>query len=163
MKKPFFNGGCLLRYEMEYYLLILKMVKMKNVSTKNLIKVLTGSVLGLVILFSATVSFANSVADSSNIAKASVRYIGSTDDGSYFNVTFPNKSGEKFRVEVVDANGDLLYEGNFNSKSFDKKFLLPTSFDSNGLTFIVRSGNTSEKFNVSVKTNMVENVVVSKD
>ena len=52
----------------------------------------------------------------------------------------------------------------FSEKSFDKKFIFPASQDLNKLTFLINTdkGSYKEIFDVTVKTNTVSEVSVTK-
>lgn len=97
--------------------------------------------------------------------KVLVKYIGSNDDGVFFNVKYNNEKSENFNIVIKDQSGEELYSGTFDDKNFDKKFLLPKDNDANYITIALtsRKENFVQTYNVSIKTAMVQDVVVSKN
>ena len=97
--------------------------------------------------------------------KVSVKYIGSNENGVLFNVKYNNEKGENFSIIIKDQSGEELYNGSFDDKNFDKKFLLPKDNDASYITIAVTSNkqNFVQSYNVSIKSVMVQDVVVSKN
>ncbi len=146
---------------------------MTKQSVNNIVKsVFLSGILSVVILLSAqdkALANAGKRSDSAiNVTKAenvSVKYVGSSEDGVFFNIKYRNDKGETFTIVITDENGETLYEDSFNEKSFDKKFLLPDDSEASYLTISLKSGreNFTQSYNVSISTNSVKDVVVSKN
>ncbi|HVZ24427.1 MAG TPA: hypothetical protein VG842_00125, partial [Sediminibacterium sp.] len=68
-----------------------------------------------------------------------------------------------FSLAVLDENGETLFKSFYGDKQFDKTFKLPKS-EVSKLTFLIEDGKTStrEKFDVNIKTQVIEDVTVSK-
>lgn len=132
-------------------------------------KLFVASLLTASLFFSAQTFAARNFGDSTikeNLAgKVSVKYIGNSEDGIFFNVKYNNEKGKYFDVVIKDESGEILYSGNFNDKSFDKKFLLPKDHEVSSLSIAVIAGKNDfvQNYNVTVKSNTYTDVVVSKD
>jgi hypothetical protein len=146
---------------------------MKKQTVNNIAKrVFLGSIVAVVILLSAqskAIAGNNSRNDSAinvnNSEKVSVKYIGSSEAGVFFDVKYNNVKGETFDIVITDQNDETLYEGSFNDKVFDRKFLLPQDNEASSISIALRSakGNFIQSYNVSINTNTVKDVVVSKN
>lgn len=146
---------------------------MKKKTVNNIAKKLfIGSILSVVLLLSAqdkaaaAVSLKNdSTINASKSDKVLVKYMGYSEDGLYFNVKYNNEKGKDFDVVIKDENGETLYEGSFNDKAFDKKFLLPKDYEVSFISIAVQSGreNFVQSYNVTVKSSTIKDVVVSKN
>jgi hypothetical protein len=97
--------------------------------------------------------------------KAEVKYTGVDKDNQLlsFNVKYTNPTGNTFNLTVLDANGEYLFKSFYGDKQFDKTFKLP-KLENGKFTFVIEDSKASykEKFDVNVKTQIVENVSVSK-
>ena len=96
--------------------------------------------------------------------KVEVKYTGVDQYNQLsFNVKYNNPTGTAFYLTVLDENGEALYKGVYADKQFDKTFKLPKS-EVSKLTFLIEGGKESfkQKFDVNIKTQVVEDVVVSK-
>jgi len=93
-----------------------------------------------------------------------VKYIGSTRDGLYFNVKYNNEKGQSFDIVIKNETGEILYDGSFNDKTFDKKFLLPKDEDVSFISISLRSNENDyvQSYNVTIKSNTYDDVVVKK-
>lgn len=108
----------------------------------------------------ATVTPVNPAAD-----KVEIRYTGVDKFNQLsFNVKYSNPSGNIFNLSVLDENGEILFKGFYSDKQFDKTFKLPKS-EVSKLTFAIEDGKDSfkQKFDVNIKTQVIEDVVVSKN
>lgn len=97
--------------------------------------------------------------------KVEVKYTGTDKyDQLTFNVKYSNPAGNTFSLSVLDENGESLYKGFFGDKQFDKTFKLP-KLEASKYTFVIENGKESfkQKFDVNIKTQVVENVVISKN
>jgi hypothetical protein len=97
--------------------------------------------------------------------KVEVKYTGTDKfDLMTFTVKYSNPAGSTFSLSVLDENGESLFKGFYGDKQFDKTFKLP-KLDASKFTFVIENGKESfkQKFDVNIKTQVVENVVISKN
>lgn len=96
--------------------------------------------------------------------QANIQFVGSADNALFFNVKLDNPKGDKFTVIVKTADGTTLYNGEFNDKSFDKKFKLLKGEDNIRYSFNIKSSNKSleQSFNVNTVTKSVDDVEITK-
>ena len=117
-------------------------------------------------LLAATLFLSANAATGTTVSadKAEVKYTG-TDKYSLlsFNVKYSNPSGNTFNLTVLDENGEAIFKSFYGDKQFDKTFKLP-KLESNKFTFVIEDGKESykQKFDVSIKTSVIEDVTVSK-
>ena len=96
--------------------------------------------------------------------KVEVKYTGVDNNNQLsFNVKYSNPTASSFTLVVLDENGEPLFKGYYGDKNFSKTFKLPKS-EVNKVTFVIEDNKNSvkEKFTVNVKTNVTEEVTVSK-
>jgi hypothetical protein len=145
---------------------------MKTQSVNNIAKKLfLGSILFAVILLSSQSNATAAVTDFRSDSALSVnkpeyvfvKYVGSTEDGLFFNVKYNNEKGQNFDILITDEDGETLYEGSFSDKFFDKKFLLPEDSDASLVTISLKSGKDNFIKSYSVKSNTVKSAVVNKN
>jgi hypothetical protein len=146
---------------------------MKKQTVNNIAKrVFLGSIVSVVIFLSAqnkAIAGNNFRSDSAinvnNPEKVSVKYIGSSADGVFFNVKYNNVKGETFDIVITDESGETLYRGSFNDKFFDKKFLLPEDNESSSISIALKSEKEkfAQSYNVNISTSTVKDVVVSQN
>jgi hypothetical protein len=105
----------------------------------------------------------NTVTDKSE--KVLVKYIGSNEEGALINIKYNNEKGENFRIVIKDQSGEELYTGTFDDKNFDRRFLFPKENEANNIIISLRSAseNFVQTYKVSIKTSMVQDVLVSKN
>lgn len=119
-----------------------------------------GNLLAAAVFLSANAATVNPATD-----KAEIRYTGVDKYNQLsFNVKYSNPTGNTFNLTVLDENGELLFRGFYGDKQFDKTFKLPKS-EVSKLTFVIEDGKDSfkQKFDVNIKTQVIEDVVVSKN
>ncbi len=91
-----------------------------------------------------------------------VKYLGTSDDAVFFNVSVDNPTGAKFSILVLDEDGSQLFQEIYTEKKFDKKFKLPKS-EKHRLTFVVRNYKDADlKQTFEINMHYVEDVVVTK-
>lgn len=136
---------------------------MKQTSIQTIAKrFFLGNLLAAALFLSAnaaTVSTTNVAAD-----KVEVKYTGVDKYNQLsFNVKYSNPTGNTFNLTVLDENGESIFKGFYGDKQFDKTFKLPKS-EVSKLTFLIEDGKESfkQKFEVNIKTQVIEDVVVSK-
>jgi formylmethanofuran dehydrogenase subunit E-like metal-binding protein len=136
---------------------------MKQTSIQTIAKrFFLGNLLAAALFLSAnaaTVSTANVASD-----KVEVKYTGVDKYNQLsFNVKYSNPTGNTFNLTVLDENGESIFKGFYGDKQFDKTFKLPKS-EVSKLTFLIEDGKESfkQRFEVNIKTQVIEDVVVSK-
>ncbi len=96
--------------------------------------------------------------------KAEIKYTGvDINNQLSFNIKYANTTGNTFSLIVLDENGEQLFRGAYGDKSFEKTFKLPKA-ETSKVSFVIEDSKASykEKFDVNVKTRIIEDVVVSK-
>ena len=136
---------------------------MKQTSIQTIAKrFFLGNLLAAALFLSAsaaTVSTPNATSD-----KVEVKYTGVDKYNQLsFNVKYSNPTGNTFNLTVLDENGESIFKGFYGDKQFDKTFKLPKS-EVSKLTFLIEDGKESfkQRFEVNIKTQVIEDVVVSK-
>lgn len=97
--------------------------------------------------------------------QTNVQYLGSYDSSVWFNIKYANPTAEKFTLIIKNADGDVLYQGQFTDVNFSKKVKLMVDGEDVNPTFIIRSGNKqqlAQSFQVNTATRLIEQVVVTK-
>lgn len=136
---------------------------MKQTSIQTIAKrFFLGNLLAAALFLSAnaaTLSTPNVTSD-----KVEVKYTGVDKYNQLsFNVKYSNPTGNTFNLTVLDENGESIFKGFYGDKQFDKTFKLPKS-EVSKLTFLIEDGKESfkQRFEVNIKTQVIEDVVVSK-
>lgn len=136
---------------------------MKQTSIQTIAKrFFLGNLLAATLFLSAnaaTVTTAPAAAD-----KVEVKYTGVDKNNLLsFNVKYSNPTGTTFSLSVLDENGETIYKSFYGDKLFDKTFKLPKS-EVSKLTFVIDGGKDffKQNFDVNIKTQVIEDVVVSK-
>jgi len=134
---------------------------MKKQSVQTIAKrFFLGNLLAATLFLSAGAASATPSTD-----KAEVKYTGVDKYNQLsFNVKYSNPSGNTFTLSVLDENGESLFKSFYGDKQFDKTFKLPKS-EVSKLTFVIEDGRDSykQKFDVNIKTQIIEDVTVSKN
>lgn len=121
-----------------------------------------GNLLAATLFLSANAATITSAGVSTD--KVEVKYTGTDKYNQLtFTVKYSNPSGNTFSLTVLDENSEPLFKGFYGDKQFDKTFKLP-KLDASKFTFVIESGKESfkQKFDVNIKTQVIEDVVVSK-
>jgi hypothetical protein len=95
---------------------------------------------------------------------AVVRYLGVQDDMLIFNVSYNNPQGGKFLVQVLDQDGNQLFQDIFRDKAFYRQFRLP-KVDKDQITFVIRKGQDApveKRFAVNISSRLVQEVAIKK-
>jgi hypothetical protein len=105
---------------------------------------------------------AQTVADTTSPAPASVTYLGSANEQMAFNLKYDNAAGEKYAITILDSEGTTLFVGTFSEKNFSKTFKVPSEIGN--ITFIISNpkNKSDKKFAVTTERRMVEEVYVTK-
>ncbi len=134
---------------------------MKNQINNIAKRFLLGSLFVAALTVSASANTTTGVTSSD---KVEVKYTGiDVNNQLSFNIKYANPTGNTFSLVVLDENGDQLFKGAYGDKSFDKTFKLPKS-ELSKVTFVIEDTKTSykEKFDVNIKTRVIEDVIVSR-
>jgi len=91
---------------------------------------------------------------------ATVSFIGSVDDQLSFLMNYENESGEKFVVNIVDADGLSLFEGVFSDKKFAKTFRVPREAGNISFTISSHKNKADKKFQVTTERKMIEEITI---
>ena len=95
-----------------------------------------------------------------------VKYISGDNESLFFNVKFDNKTGAPFKMLVLDeSTGETLFQDNYSSRDFEKKFKIPRLTDTDYVTFLIRSAKENIQFTnkVKVTTKVVDETVFLKN
>lgn len=98
-------------------------------------------------------------------SKAEVSFTGvDVENQLSFKVKYLNPTGSTFSLSVLNEEGEAIYKGYFSDKSFNKTFKLP-KLEVSKLTFLIEDAkiDVKEKYTVNIKTNVQEEVIVSRN
>lgn len=102
-------------------------------------------------------------ANSIDTTKSSIEYVGTTDKGIVFNVTYDNPTGEKFELVIKNSLGETVFQQKYNDVDFAKKVVLVKEPGDAHLTFAIRTPNKedyAQSFDISTTARVVEDVIV---
>lgn len=119
----------------------------KNLYVKSLLTVAAIFVL-------ATISPAASTQESGSIEIASalqVKFLGGDNDALFFNVKYDNKTGNTFRLSVLDETGEACFQDNYSTRDFEKKIKIPRLTDTDYVIFLIRSAKENIQLSYKVK------------
>ncbi len=136
---------------------------MKKQSINNIAKrFFLGNLLVAALFLSASANTGTNTVTSAD--KVEVKYTGvDVNNQLSFNVKYANPSGNTFSLVVLDENGDQLFKSAYGDKKFEKTFKLPKS-EMSKVSFVIEDSKISykEKFDVNIKTRVIEDVIVSR-
>ena len=146
---------------------------MKKTGLNNIArKFFVGSILATVLFLTAqnkvfaNTEVKNTIQTEKGLAdKASVKYVGSSDENLLFHVNYNNVNAKAFSIVVTDENNEVIYTAVVNAKNYQKTFALPKSLDLNNISFTIKSteGAYIQSFSLNVKTVEVANVVAKNN
>ena len=146
---------------------------MKKTGLNNIAKkFFAGSILATVLFLTAqnkvfaNTEVKNTIQTEKGLAdKASVKYVGSSDENLLFHVNYNNVNAKAFSIVVTDENNEVIYTAVVNAKNYQKTFALPKSLDLNNISFTIKSteGAYIQSFSLNVKTVEVANVVAKNN
>jgi len=155
------------------FIINLKIEKMKKTGLNNIArKFFAGSILATVLFLTAqnkvfaNTEVKNTIQTEKGLAeKASVKYVGSSNENLLFHVNYNNVNAKAFSIVVTDENGEAIYTTVVNEKNFDKTFALPKSLDLNKISFTIKSneGVYHQSFSLNVKTVEITDVVAKNN
>jgi formylmethanofuran dehydrogenase subunit E-like metal-binding protein len=142
--------------------LIIKKITMKMQINNNAKRFFLGTLFAAALTVSASAKTSNGTTASTD--KVEVKYTGvDVNNQLSFNIKYANVAGNTFNLVVLDENGEQIFKGVYDDKKFDKTFKLPKS-ETSKVSFVIEDSKASykEKFDVNVKTRVIEDVIVSR-
>lgn len=94
-----------------------------------------------------------------------VKYLGGDNTALHFYVKYDNKSGNTFRLLVLDETGEVLYQDNYSTKDFEKKIKTPRLTETDYVTFLIKPSKEIAEisYKVKVTTKVVDDHSVVKN
>lgn len=111
----------------------------------------------------STVAFANDDKNNSNIE---LKFIGTREANSVFQLKLANVDNDEFSVIFRDSYGNVLYADKIKGINVTQKFLLSSEEINAGIIKVEvrsRKSNKSEVFTINKSTRFVEETTVSKN
>src|SRR5580693_2755998 len=71
--------------------------------------------------------------------KAEIKFIPAGEGRGVFNVVYDNPEGSRFVIQILDQDGNQLYQNAFTDKKFAKNFQLADPDSYNKLVFVIRN------------------------
>ena len=107
-------------------------------------------------------SLANGTGGSNNANTAEVTYIPVPEGQGHFHIVYNNDKGSRFVLQILDQDGNQLYQNLFTDKKFSKNFELADPDSYSRLVFEIRNlGDKSfQRFEVESSTHLIEDVNV---
>ena len=108
---------------------------------------------------------ANKYTNTKNLASMQVKYLGGDNTALHFYVKYDNKSGNTFRLLVLDETGEVLYQDNYSTKDFEKKIKTPRLTETDYVTFLIKPAKEIAEisYKVKVTTKVVDDHSVVKN
>ena len=133
----------------------------------NIRKVVTASLFTVALGSASLVSLANGnnpAGGHNSAATAEVKYISLAEGQGVFNVQYDNAAGKRFSIEIMDADGDQLYQSVYTDKKFDKNFQLADPDSYHKLVFVIHNfaDNSIQRFEVEASTHLIEDITVQE-
>lgn len=95
---------------------------------------------------------------------AEVKYIPTAEGQGVFHVVYDNAAGDRFVLQVMDGEGNNLFQDIYTDKKFEKNFRLadPDSFSK--VVFVIHNlaDNSYQRFQVEASTRLEESVRVEE-
>jgi hypothetical protein len=138
-----------------------------NTLSINIRKAIAASLLTAVLGGTSLVSLANSSNPSggrNDAATAEVKYITTAEGQGIFKVQYINATGSRFSIQILDADGDQLYQNISTDKKFDKSFQLADPDSYHKLVFVIHNfgDNSFQRFEAEASSRLVEDVRVQE-
>jgi hypothetical protein len=114
--------------------------------------------------FSLTAS-AQESANAENSSALQVKYLGGDNEALFFNVKYDNKTGNTFRLLVLDENDEPCFQDSYSVKDFERKIKIPRLTDTDYVIFLIRSAkdNIQLSYKVKVTTKVDDETVFLKN
>lgn len=93
-----------------------------------------------------------------------VKYIPAAEGRGVFNVVYDNPAGSRFVLQILDRDGNQLYQNVFTDKKFAKNFQLADPDSYQKLVFVIHNlgDNSFQRFEVEATAHLVEEVKVQE-
>jgi hypothetical protein len=93
---------------------------------------------------------------------ADVTYIPVAEGQGIFKVVYNNEAGSRFVLQILDKDGNQLYQSIFTDKKFSRNFELADPDSYSRLVFVIHNlGDKSfQRFEVEASTHLIEDVNV---
>lgn len=93
-----------------------------------------------------------------HLSAMQVKYLGGDNTALHFYVKYDNKSGNTFRLLVLDETGEVLYQNNYTAKDFEKKIRTPRLTETDYVIFLIKPAkeNAELSYKVKVTTKVVD-------
>jgi hypothetical protein len=93
---------------------------------------------------------------------AVVTYIPVNESQGIFNVVYNNATGSRFVLQILDQDGNQLYQNIFKDKEFRRNFQLADPDSYSRLVFVIRNleDHSFQRFEVEASTHLIEDVNV---
>jgi hypothetical protein len=133
----------------------------------NIRKAIAASLFTVLLGGASLVSLANGgnpASGRNGVATAEVTYIILAEGQGIFKVQYNNATGSRFSIQILDTDGDQLYQNIFTDKKFDKNFRLADPDSYHQLVFVIHNlgDNSFQRFEVEASTHLVEDVKVEE-
>jgi hypothetical protein len=95
---------------------------------------------------------------------AEVKYVPGPEGQGIFKVLYNNAAGSRFRIRVLDVDGNQLYQNIYTDKKFDKNFKLADPDSYGKLIFVIHNleDNSVQRFEVESSFRLVEEIDVKE-
>jgi hypothetical protein len=95
---------------------------------------------------------------------ADVTYVPLNEGQGVFNVVYDNPQGSRWVLQILDQDGNQLYQNVFTDKKFTRNFQLADPDNYFKLVFVIRNlGDKSlQRFEVETRTRLIEEVNVKE-
>jgi hypothetical protein len=93
---------------------------------------------------------------------AAVTYVPATGSQGIFHVVYDNATGSRFVLQILDQDGNQLYQNIFTDKNFSKNFQLADPDSYSRLVFVIRNlgDHSFQRFEAETDTHLIEDVNV---
>lgn len=98
------------------------------------------------------------------VSAAEVKYIPVTESGGVFNVVYSNAGGSRVELQILDPDGNALYQDISTGRNFNRNFRLSDPDSYPRLVFVIRDLNdrSCQRFAVEAASHLVEEVKVEE-
>lgn len=110
---------------------------------------------------SILLSYANPLLPGDKNKNVAVTSLGVSEGKVKFNLKCANEDGDRFCVELTDAEGNKLYKEIFTGKLFNKTFVTASDLGTIFLTVINFKDKSRQKFEISTEERVVQEVSIT--
>ena len=130
-------------------------VNSKTISMKKLL------LTALIISNSFLISYAGGNLPGDKVKDVAVTSLGVSDGKITFNCKYVNLDGQKFHLELMDAQGNKLYKEIFSDVNFNKTFVTPTELGTIYLVITNLKDKSKRKFEISTEQRFIQDVSIT--